>query len=171
MRLSEDMWPTRDAKRASWISVGLTLACLWFFLWQARGANLTLAFFIYALVPVSLGCLAVAALNCRRWHNFWESVTACLLAVVDACLILWIIASFVLLAMSLRGNAPLLFIVGLPWFTLLGIVYCLVPAVICLAIACASGALLYGLLSLMRRAGKDDLNREDLKPRPLRVVA
>ena len=64
-----------------------------------------------------------------------------------------------------------LFILGLPYFTFLGIMYCLVPAVICLAIACASGAALYGLLSVMRRAGKGGLKAEDLKPRPLRLVA
>jgi hypothetical protein len=155
----------KEATRAGWIaalaSTALAVACYWL-------VAVTKSWTIFALYPLGLGALAVGAMNYRRWYGFWESMAACFFSVVDVCKILGALVGLYLFMAIIHPPAFLYFAIMLVCALFYFLGYILAGFAIAVATACAGGAVLYGLLLVMRYLG--DKRPKENAPRPLRMM-
>jgi hypothetical protein len=111
----------------------------------------------------------VSALNWRRWHGFRQSLAASFRAVCVTYLMLALATVCIVLVASAQGGL-VLFLSGL-----VGVTYYFVFGFpLAALLACAGGAVLYGLFVVMRYAagsGRARSERNELKPRPPAFVS
>jgi len=174
MRSAARHWFTEEARQAGWLSAAACVivasACLRIASAARGGESVVL---VYLLLPVGLGCVAVGALNFRRWHSFRESMNACLAAVVNTYRLLGTLALIVLAFSLLLGPLFLYLLAVLIYASIYLAFYISASFLIAMVLAWAAGAVLYGLLWLMRYAGElgrgDSASKQE-SPRVLRAV-
>ena len=173
MRTREKDWFTREAKRAGWISAFATVAALGAVFVFARPTWTTGEILIYPGLPIALGCVAVAALHFRHWPTFEESVAASALAFI--CMFIWVpIVCAVVVLVSPQLQKLLLAVFLLNFYILIPTaIWILLLVPFALVIACISGAVSYAMLVGVRSKwgdGADKRKKDDLRPRPLRML-
>jgi hypothetical protein len=165
-------WFTKEVISAGWISAITCLVGACWCLGWAKVTHSSAVAIVYPILPVALGCVAVGALNFRRWHSFRESMAACFMAVVSVYQLFGAILFLAVLASLAYGRAALYFLVLLTFWSVYIALYLAVIFCIAVWLGCAAGGALYGLSWLMRyvgQLGQRESGRHE-PPRALRMV-
>jgi hypothetical protein len=174
MQSTAKRWFTEEVRHAGWISAGIcvVLACACLSLGAAAHASRAILL-VYPLLPVSLGSVAVGALNFHYWHSFRESMEACLAAVLSTYKLLGVLVGTGLCFLMVLGPVFLYFLLLLFFWFLYVALTIVVSFVIATLLAWAAGATLYGLLQVMRYLGQGaqkEPTGKEARPRALRMV-
>lgn len=172
MQSSARRWFTQEAEHAGWISA---IACVVGACWCLGSGMTRSSWFaiLYPILPIALGCVAVGALNFRRWHSFWESMEACVASVVNVYKMLGVATLIALLYSVPFGRTFLFLVVLLTLSSFYLAFYLAMIFVVAVLVSCAAGALLYGLVWVMRYAGqlgRSETHGKEEPPRALRMV-
>ena len=108
---------------------------------------------LWPILPVILGCVAVAAMNARRWHSLGESVIACGFGASTAYLLY--VATILWKLFANAHENPLVTLFGALFYVFPFVIFLIVVTLpFVLGLGCGRGALFFGLLRLMSSMGE-----------------
>jgi len=158
-----------EVKRAGWISALTNVAAFVLLAWRFGNAHLPLIGILYPIFPMALGVASVGTLNWRQWRGFRQSMAASFQAVL-AIFVLIVILLILGALFAFAWGGPVAFLLVLFYAGAALVLYSAAIFAISLLLACGGGAILYGLLKVMRyaaRIGQVRNGGDELKPRPL----
>ena len=162
-----------ESKRAGWISAVANVALFSLLGWIFRNTHSASIGLFYPGFGIALGVVAVGVLNWRRWHSFGESMAASFQAALAAFkMMLLTLLLVALVVFAWRG--PAAFLLVLIYVGAALVIYGILIFAIAVLLACAGGAILYGLFVVLRYAGRIGQaggGGDEFKPRPLASVS
>lgn len=171
------LWFSAESKRAGWISVFANIALFALLAWSFRNARSPLfAFFLYPAFAIALGVVGVGVMNWRHWRGFRESMAASFQAALAAYKIIGMVLLPLVFVASLSWGPVVAFVLMFYVIAalLLYLFYVALSFLVVMLLACGGGAVLYGLLVVMRFAasiGREKSAIDEPKPRPLASVS
>lgn len=173
MHSTNKAWFSPEVKRAGRISAAACIILFALLTWGFRGAGSRFLALLYPADALSLGAIAVSALNWRRWHNFRDSLAAAVYSVV-AC---FQFLGFVILPLALlaaAGGNPLMVLAIFIFYLAIPLgIYFVIGFPLLVGVAGCGGAVLYGLLMVMKKignVGEEESPAAEYRPRPLRML-
>lgn len=170
------VWFSAESKRAGWVSALSNVALFALLGWSFRNTHSPLAAWFYLIYAMALGVVAVGVLNWRQWHGFRQSMAASFYAVLAVYKIIVVVVLPLVFLVFLSRGAAIAFLVL--FYATVAILFCIfyfaATFLAAVLLACAGGAVLFGLLVVMRyaaRIGQARSGGEELKPRPLASVS
>jgi len=173
MRPTKKVWFRAGCKRAGWISARTIIVIFGLLVWNFRNAQSPFLPWFYPLATMSLGAVAVGALNWHRWQTFRESLKASVYSVIVLSKLFGLLVLPFTLLIGTKGNLLLLIAIVIFYLAIPLLIWLVVGVPILIMVACIGGSALYGLLMVMRRAGgTGHMARveEVHKPRPLQML-
>src|SRR5215469_9352906 len=142
-----------EVKRAGWISALTNVGAFVLLAWSFGNAHSPLIGLLYPIFAIALGVAAVGALNWRHWRGFRQSMAASFQAVL-AIFMLIVILLILGALFAFAWGGPVAFLLVLFYAGAALVLYAAAIFAISLLLAWGGGAVLYGLLKIMRYAAR-----------------
>ena len=142
-----------DALAAGFLAAAVSAIPVWLVFHFSSNPEKVLWRQLWPILPVILGCVAVAATNATRWHSLGESVIACGFGALTAYLLY--VATVLWKLFANAHENPLATLFGALFYVFPFLIFLIVVTLpFVLGLACGSGALFFGLLRLMSSMGE-----------------